>query len=312
MIRQKIHMVKTQFPQLTGAIIPCFLGTIGGMVMPLSVTAQTIESIDIKPNDTFADRVIIHSETTRIYGALTPINIPQADYVLEGYLEAGAVDEFTWTDLTPGHSFFAWVTLEQPNVANVDPIMGLFGPDGEVLQVDDDSSPTAVLAPAILGAIADNGSLSLKVSGLGDEDFDGFEEYYYGTDWENEDPDESFVETQPHYQFGAYTLSVISNTALKGDVDFFTVRGLPPNHSVTITSSMSEGNIRLGWIAADGTVVRSSTYSNTSYQEEVTGIIPLSGDIHIAVSGYDDNTFSGQHFAAGEYVLRVEVEPLGE
>ena len=286
------------------------LALLGGcwFALPLSINAQTIESIDTQPNDTFADRVIISSGVNRIYGQLTPLDLSTANYVTENYLESGEVDEFRLTDLTPGQPFFAWITMKN---SNMDPIMGLFDSEETLIQWDDDSSPTASLAPALLGSVAEDGTLLLKVSGIGDDDFDGTETYYYGDEWNSEDVDESSAVTEPHYQSGAYTLSVITNAVnLQGDVDFFTLSGLTPGHEFTIAESMSEGGIQLGWIAEDGTVERVSNYSEMTYREQIEGIVPATGQLHIAVSGANDSSFDGRHANSGEYVLRVEAKPL--
>ena len=275
---------------------------------PLPANAQIIESIDTKPNDTFTERVTISSDANRIYGALSPVDIPPGDYVTENYLESGEVDEFSWTALPPGNSFFAWITMEN---SNMDPIMGLFDSEGELIFFDDDSSPTSPLAPAIRGTIADDGTLNLKVSGIGDDDFDGSEEYYYGNEWDSDVTDESSVISEPHYQSGAYTLSVITDAiALQGDVDVFTLSGLTPGNGFTIAETMSESGVRLGWLADDGSIVRSSNYSELTYREQLEGIVPATGQLHIAVSGYNDELFDGQHTSSGEYVLRVDIQSL--
>ena len=277
-------------------------------LFPLSVNAQTIESIDTGPNDTFSDRVTVSSGANRIYGELTPVDLGVPDYKVENVLEAGSVDEVQLTDLPPGAAFFAWVTMEN---IDMDPIMGLFDDQGNLIRWDDDSSPTASLAPAIRDTISEDGTLTLKVSGVGDDDFDGNQIYYYGDNWDSEDSDDSSAVTEPHYQAGEYTLSVITNAVdIKGDVDFFTLSGLTPGHRFAVSESMSEGGVRLGWIAEDGTVASVSSYSDVTYCEQLEGIVPATGQLHIAVSGYDDSSFEGQHTNSGEYVLRVDIQPL--
>ena len=281
------HMTHHLFAQWPASIAKLSILSSLVLSVPFSAQAQTIESIDTRPNDTFGDRVTVSSGATRIYGELTPVDIPPADYVTENILSRGSVDEVTLTDLTPGNSFFAWITLDNSN--NMDPIMGLFDADGNLMFWDDDSSPTAALAPALRGTIGDDGTLTLKVSGIGDDDFDGNEIYYYGNDWESGEIDESSAVTEPHYQSGEYTLSVITNAVeLRGDVDFFTLSGLTPGYRFTVEDSMSEGGVTLGWMADNGTVASVSAPSDATYREQIEGIVPATGQIHIAVSGYGD------------------------
>lgn len=279
------------------------------LVLPISVKAQTIESIETQPNNTFGDRVTVSSGVNRIYGELTPIDLPPADYVTENSLEVGTVDEITLTNLPPGQSFWAWVTMENDARGYVmDPIMGVFDAEGNLSHWDDDSSPTSSLAPAIRGTVAEDGTLKLKVSGLGDDDFDGNQTNYYGNEGEGEDLS---TVTEPHSHSGDYTLSIITNTLdLQGDVDFFTLSGLTPGHSFVVAESMSEGGIRLGWFNENGAVSDVSEASEMTYREQISGVVPATGQLHLAVTGYDDVSFDGQHNNSGEYVLRVEIHPL--
>lgn len=301
-------MTNRIFCRWTASVMkPCLL-SICALAVPLSVNAQTIESIDTQPNDTFGDRVTVSTGVNRIFGELTPVELPPADYMTENFLEPGTVDEVQLTDLAPGNPFFAWVTMAD---RNMDPIMGLFDSNGNLIHWDDDSSPTAALAPAIRGTISDNGLLTLKVSGIGDDDFDGNEIYYYDNEWDSVEFDESSAAIEPHYQSGQYTLSIITNAVdVQGDVDFFTLSGLTPGDAFTIAASMSERGVRLGWIADNGAVASISDYSEVTYREQLEGIVPATGQLHIAVSGYDDSSFDGQHTASGAYVLRVESQPL--
>ncbi|MEM9218435.1 MAG: hypothetical protein AAGD25_29350 [Cyanobacteria bacterium P01_F01_bin.150] len=275
--------------------------------VPFAVNAQTIETIDTQPNDTFGDRVTVSPGVNRIYGELSPVALPPADYMTENFLEVGTVDEVQLTNLPPDSLFFAWITMENNNM---DPILGLFDSEGNLIRWDDDSSPATPFAPAIRGTIAKNGTLSLKISGTGDEDFDGDEIYYYNDAWNGDEVDESSPITGPHYQVGEYTLSVATDIVdLEGDLDFFTLSGLTPGHGFTIAESMSEYGVRFGWLDDDGTVTSVSHYSEITYREQLEGTVPATGQLNIVVSGYDDESFDGQHTNSGEYVLQVNVQP---
>ena len=85
--------------------------------------------------------------------------------------------------------------------------------------------------PAVTSAVPANGTLTLKVSGSGDENFDGTIEYYdYHTYCETPEGCEPFA-VSDHGQAGEYTVSVLLGHAqTQGDVDFFTLSGLTPGH----------------------------------------------------------------------------------
>ncbi|NER85400.1 MAG: hypothetical protein F6K42_39110 [Leptolyngbya sp. SIO1D8] len=182
--------------------------------------------------------------------------------------------------------------------------MGRFDDNGNLLDFDDDSSPFDGLAPAIRGRIPDNGTLHLKISGIGDDNFDGLQEYY---EYYCEDCPET-PELFPHYEEGNYRLAVLVGDAeLPGDIDFFTLSGLTPGDVFTVSESFSSYfGIRIGWLANNGSVIALSNYSDLEGREQIAGIVPPDGQVNLVVSGYDDVDLRGRHAASGDYLLTVE------
>lgn len=266
----------------------------------LSASAQTIQNIDTAPNDTFGDRVIVDPGVTRIFGVLTPPTISDVDYITEATIERGEVNNFVISDLPPSEPFFAWMDTGEYSMSIS---MGLFEPSGDLIRTAYDSSPTGNYAPAMRGTVPATGTVRLKVTGSSDYNFDGAEEYYDDQGYE--------IPGEPHYAEGEYTLSVITGDVdVRGDIDFFSLTGLTGGDIFTVSDFLSEYGVRLAWIADSGDVVSESSYSDTTYSEQVSGIVPPSGTVHIAVTGYDDTDFEGKHTSPGEYLLRVSTQAV--
>ncbi|MGB3612498.1 MAG: hypothetical protein WBA10_01800 [Elainellaceae cyanobacterium] len=263
--------------------------------LPLPAAAQTIQNIDDAPNGQFSDRVSVAPGTTRIFGQLEPPDVSETDYTTSATMNRGDVNAFTVTDLPANESFFVWVQTDEP----MDAIMGQFDSAGNLLTLDDDSSPFGNLAPAIRGVVPSDGTLHLKVSGLGDNDFDGFSDYY--------EVEVGNGAREPHYQVGDYTLSVMTDdSAITGDLDFFTLTGLTPGNIFSVVVNLTESGASVGWLADDGSLISRSTYAEAGNHEQVSGIVPASGEVHFVVSGFDDFSFDGSHGTSGDYLLTVE------
>jgi len=265
------------------------------LALPLPATAQTIQSIDEAPNDTFGDRVLVAPGTTRIFGQLAPPDVSETDYSTSATIDPGEVNTYTVTDLPANEPFFVWLQSDDA----MDTIMGQFDGAGNLVTFDDDSSPFGNLAPAIRGVVPSDGTLRLKVSGIGDNDFDGFSDYY--------EAEASSAQQDPHYQMGDYTLSVLTGDAnVTGDLDFFTLSGLTPGDVFSLLVNLTESGASVGWLADDGSLISRSSYAEADNREQVSGIVPASGTVHFVVSGFDDFSFDGSHGTAGDYLLTVE------
>ncbi|MEM9218434.1 MAG: hypothetical protein AAGD25_29345 [Cyanobacteria bacterium P01_F01_bin.150] len=179
----------------------------------------------------------------------------------------------------------------------------MFDASGVLVRTAYDVSPTGNYAPAMRGIVPEDGTLRFKVTGSSDYNFDGTEEYY--------DERGNEVPGEPHYAEGDYTFSLLTGrTDIKGDIDFFTLTNMTPGDIFSVSAFLSEYGVRLAWFADDGTIVSASNYSDLTYTETVSGIVPSSGNIHIAVSGYDDYEFTGSHSNPGEYLLKVSTRSV--
>ena len=280
-----------------------FLGCL--LALPLPATAQTIQSIDTAPNDQFSDSVTVTPGVTRIFGQLTPPDISESIYTTRETLNRGEVDTFTISDLPPSEPFL--VLLDTGDI-QADTILGLFDSDDNLISFDDDSSPFGNLAPALGGIVPDSGTVYVKVSGVGDADFDGVEEYY---DYGYEGCSEVTISSS-HYQEGDYTLAVLVGDAeIVSDVDYFSLSGLTPGDVFTVSESLSESGVMIVWLASDGSVISSSAYSELDGRLQLSGIVPVDGQVHLMVSGYDDYSLNGRHSMSGDYLLTVETRTIG-
>ncbi len=269
------------------------------LTLPLPAVAQNIQSVDDAPNDTFSDRVSIAPDVTRIFGQLEPPEIPDTDYRTREAMSRGEANTVTITGLPASEPFFAWVESDD----SMDLVMAQFDGAGNMILFDDDSSPFGSLAPAIRGIVPSNGTVELKVSGLGDDDFDGFQDYY--------NPEGVVSSRDPHGQAGDYTLSVLTGEeSITGDLDFFTLSGLTPGDVFSVAVSLAEAGASVGWLAGDGSLIGRSIYSEVDSREQVSGLVPASGEIHLVVSGYEDFRFEGRHGTSGEYVIAVETRAV--
>lgn len=268
--------------------------------LPLSASAQTLQNIDTAPNDSFNESVTIDPGVTRIFGNLEAPTIPDVDYTIEETIERGEVNSFTVSNLPPSTPFFAWMDIE---TSSMGASLGLFDASDTLMRTAYDVSPTGNYAPAMRGTVPTSGTLRFKVTGASDYNFDGSEEYY--DDLGNEVPGE------PHYAEGDYTFSVVTgDTDIQGDVDFFTLTNMTPGDIFSVSAFLSEYGVRLAWFADNGTMVGTSNYSDFTYTEAISGIVPSSGTVHIAVSGYDDYEFTGNHSNPGEYLLKVSTQAV--
>lgn len=270
-----------------------------GLSCPLSASAQTIQNLDTVPNDSFNESVSIDAGVDRIFGNLEAPTLP-SDYSVEASIERGDVNSFNVSDLPPSTPFFAWMDIESSSMGVS---LGLFDASGNLIRTAYDASPTGNYAPAMRGTVPASGTLRFKVTGSSDYNFDGSEEFY--DELGNEVPGE------PHYAEGEYTFSVLTgDTDVQGDVDFFTLTNMNPGDIFFISAPLSEYGVRLAWFADNGAMVGTSNYSDLTYTETISGIVPASGNVHIAVSGYDDYEFTGNHSNPGEYLLKVLTESV--
>ena len=186
-----------------------------------------------------------------------------------------------------------------------DTTLGTFADSGfaTLINSDDDSSPSGGgTASGLSGTVNPDGTVNLAVSGYEDLDFDGIDDFT----------------TDPHIEEGDYNLLVLLGTStfndIIGDIDFFTFTGLVPGSAftagITPTFTISGLDSMLGWLADDGTIIEVDDDSGDGYLSRVSGMVPASGNLHLAVTGWEDDLLEGNHDYVGTYTLTVVPEPI--
>jgi hypothetical protein len=239
---------------------------------------------------------------------LDTIDVDAADYGFPGRIEVGLVDEFILRDLEPFTPFVAWIDNSD---SDIDTVMGLFSPEGDLLLLDDDGSPVGTgVASAIASTIGPEGALILKVSLFPDFNFTG--EYSEANPWDDPFPwDEGQpLAPQPHGAEGEYELFVkVGIERLLGDVDFYTYTGLEPSQPFVAEVLLENFYSRLGWFDDQGILIQLAEYQDeTNPRPQIVGTVPENGEVTLAVTGFRDEEFTGHHAMQGDYVLRLTVD----
>ena len=281
------------------------IALVGVLAVPVSADAQDFQNIDTAPNDRFSDRVTIEPGVSRLFGQLEQPDLSDFAYQTTEVLSPGEVDTFTISDLPPSQQLVVFLDTSDTQLGAV---LGLFDNGDNLVDLGYNSYSYGSPYPSLTSAVPANGTIHLKVSGSGDDNFDGTNEYYNYYDYcGGLEACEPFA-VAPHDQAGEYTVSVfVGDQPLRGDVDFFTLSGLTPGHVFSVAeSTLSEFGLRIGWLANDGTLIGKSSYSEIIGREQLGGIVPASGEVHLVVSGYEDIAFEGRHYISQDYLLQVE------
>jgi hypothetical protein len=244
-----------------------------------------------EPNETFAARTILPGGTLSIMDELTP-----------GLLEAP------------------------------DTLLGIKGTFGNIVLVDDDGSELGDgRASGVAEVPTNSGSIDYCVTGFGDDGFTGdhtevggYEAFIDVYDFFG-DLIESFTVTGTlapgavdDYSFndfewvgGSYDVNIdnTNGNVSGGDVDFFTFTALPPGAAFTAeTLQPATSNIDtvLGWYDASGMLVEfNDDRLDGSVTSILEGVVPASGALTFAVTGYPDEEFLGEHTEDDIYELRL-------
>ena len=221
------------------------------------------------------------------------------------HLNEGAVDSFNLTGLTAGMSFVAFTNNNISGCATfgfcADLGLGAFNAAGGLIGADDDSSPLGNgLASAMSGVVNADGSLHLKVSSFNDADFDGVDD---GTG-------------NAHNERGDYGLFVVLGIddvadltgLLSGEVDIVTFSGLLPY--ATFVAEIEDGGFdtMIALLGADGALLASDDDGGFGELSRLIGTVGADGVVRLAVSGYGDNAFTGDHLQNGAYSIALETE----
>lgn len=245
----------------------------------------------------------------------------------------------------PNNDFFSATVLEPGQLSVSDAVSSAF-PDtllgsrdlfGGIDQVnDDDSSFGDGLASALFDVPIENGEVSFSVSGLGDNAFvgdhnesGGIEVFVTVYDFFGDQIDMlsftdelvpgltvEFGTSDSGYFNGTYDVEIDNTVGSNGDVDFFTFTELTPGDLFTAEvldpDQFSLDSI-LGWFDETGELIDSNDdISFSDLRSQLSGTVPASGEVTLAVTGHPDSDFIGDHAEEWNYelVLSIEDGPL--
>ena len=202
---------------------------------------------------------------------------------------------------------------------------------GVIVEIDDDDSRLGNgLASGVFDVPTSSGQVSFLVSGFGDDSFVGdhsefgdYEAFVTVRDLFGEEVDFFSVTgtltpgLADDYSFSDFnwfggTFDVeIDNTIAGGDVDFFTFTGLTPGADFTARTTDPDGfspDTILGWFDGIGGLIDLNDDADGSTRlSELSGVVPASGEVTLAVTAYDDFDFVGAHGESWTYGLEIEL-----
>lgn len=258
---------------------------IAGALLALGHTGAAFAASEIEFNDTFANRTVFDPGVVSADGSLDLLIDPgDADFVFNGTLDSGTTSPHTISAQTPGASFFGALD----NTGRIDTLLGTFDEFGMLLDINDDGSPFGNgLADALNGTVNADGSIRFGVTGFPDDTFAG-----------------------AHEQAGTYDLYVYLDTFFAADVDYLSFTGLTPGELVRARITSAGFDPVLGLFSAIGEQLAVNDDFGGNILSQLTVTVPVDGTIHLAVTGFADFNFSGDHGAFGDYNLVVEAVPL--
>ena len=187
----------------------------------------------------------------------------------------------------PGGPFVAWIDNDIGN-GTPDTVLGHFDAGGAFLDSDDDSSPLGDGLGSLLQGSADaNGDINLMVTGCCDS--------FAGTHGEQGSFD-LFI----RYSAGAY------------DVDFFEFANLPVNEPFRAEVVNADFDSILGFLDSSGSNISDDDDSGDGLLSRLFENVPGDGRVILAVSGFSDFGFSGNHDETGPYELEFELGAIPE
>lgn len=224
-----------------------------------------------------------------------------------------------------------------------DTTLGVFDETGGLLAVDDDGS---FFGNGLASALYDfpvnaDGSVRFAVSGFADFNFDGldddtFEGHTESGDYlafltvyneqgaviDSRDFDDVLTPgeanplvsvLEPEWAGGTFDLELLNFFGPPSDADFWLFTGAPAGVPFVAEIVEAEFDTLLGWYNDEGQVVDIDDESGVPPLSRLTGVVPDSGQVYLAVSAYPDFGFGGVHSAEGGYTLRLTVvpEPFG-
>lgn len=227
-----------------------------------------------------------------------------------------------------------------------DTILGAFDEFDFLIESSDDGSDFGNSEASGLFSIAvnDDGTIRLSVTGFADFDFDGVDDFssldrpheesgdfdlFIDVELANGDvirdaevlsgtllPGDvvEFVVTDPNYIGGFFTANIdntVGDPDVESDLDFFRFTGLTPGAPFVaeVVQSIEDVDTFLGLFDESGAIIATDDDGGLDVLSRLTGVAPASGEIVVAVTGFEDDDFRGFHEEFGDYRLVVTQVP---
>lgn len=251
---------------------------------------------ETETNNSFLTRNVFAPGTFVVNGELTPaIDLTQLtpDFTFTDTLDDGAkVSSYSRSGLSLGTPFFA--ALDN-STNEIDTLLGLFDENDSLIAANDDDSPFGTgLASALGGQVNPDGSINIKVTGVGDENFTGL-----------------------HDEVGRFDLNIYLGFDRIADVDFFSFTGLTPGVQMTAKITSADFDTTLGLFDDNGILIDwdddndDSVVGDLEVLSLLLATVPETGTLNFAVSGYPDLDFvAGSIFEFGQYQLTITQVPI--
>ncbi|GAA6622943.1 hypothetical protein [Scytonema sp. NUACC26] len=124
------------------------------------------------------------------------------------------------------------------------------------------------------------------------------------------EPNNSFA-TRQFLEFGS--TAVYGELNKEGDVDFFNFSGVDKGSLFTVEITSQKVDSLLGWLDDSGNILAiNDDQADNSVLSVLTGIVPESGNLNLAVTGLRDTNLVGNHFESGSYTLSLKTFTLPE
>ncbi|MEM9186443.1 MAG: PEP-CTERM sorting domain-containing protein [Planctomycetota bacterium] len=248
-----------------------------------------------------------------------------ADLPNRGIVVAATLALVTGASAEEPNDFFEEATVLAPGVQRVmgdltprevgpDTLLGSLDASGAIDQIDDDGSFFGDgFASALSNVPIVNGEVAFNVTGFGDDDFTGDHSEsgsYSGTLFVFDSLGTivngglffSFLEPGVVDEFrlagpegGAFEVQLDN---VLSDVDFYTFTGLPAGASFAAEAFDPEESgvdTYLGWFDDSGSEIASNDDGGANFLSKLEGVVPASGEITLAVTGFGDFSFEGFH-----------------
>lgn len=252
-------------------------------------------------------------------------------------------DFFDATELAPGVTEVSGEIFGSPEFDLVaDTTLGAFDEFGDLIEADDDSSDFGTGTGSGLFGIPVNadGSIDLAVSGFEDFDFDGIDDDS-GFDHTQEgeydliidvfDASGGFIDfiddfgaletgavdgyffSDPAWIGGTFDAQIDNfpfGVFEPGDVDFYRFTDLPAGFLFVAEVTEGDFDSILGLFDDEtGAPLDIDDDGGEDLLSAIVGIVPDSGELVLAVTGFEDFSFIGAHEESGAYTLTVFVIP---